>query len=202
MEDEESEFSESSSSSSSLASLSEPYFNLNLNIQMEYSKGYTLKNWLERSERTIERKSNCLIFRQLLKGVLHIHQNNFIHRDLKPANIFIDKDFCVKIGDFGLAVINNYLEAEPLTPLDTTHSTNVGSPLYLAPEQENALNYDEKVDVYPLGMILLELCVKIETDHERYLLLKNLRHKHTVPDEIKEKFGVESQIILWMTSKN
>mmetsp|Transcript_22971 Transcript_22971/g.22701 ORF Transcript_22971/g.22701 Transcript_22971/m.22701 type:complete len:396 (+) Transcript_22971:522-1709(+) len=200
--DEESESSELSSSSSSLASISEPYFQLNLNIQMEYSKGCTLKNWLERPERTIERRENVLLFRQLLKGVLHIHQCNFIHRDLKPANIFVDKELCVKIGDFGLAVINNYLEAEPSTPLEKAHSSNVGSPLYLAPEQENGFSYDEKVDVYPLGMILLELCVKMETDHERYLLLKNLRHKHELSKEVVEKFGVESEMILWLTAKD
>lgn len=108
----------------------------------------------------------------------------------------------VKIGDFGLAVINNYLDVEPECPFDNGHSTNVGSPLYLAPEQENSLNYDEKVDVYPLGMILLELCVKIETDHERYMLLKTLRNKHHIPNDVNEKFGTECNLILWMTTKD
>lgn len=43
------------------------------------------------------------LFREVVEGLCHIHQQGIIHRDLKPVNIFIDHDDHVKIGDFGLA---------------------------------------------------------------------------------------------------
>ena len=39
----------------------------------------------------------------MLSGVISMHDNKIVHRDLKPQNIFLDQQFRVKIGDFGLA---------------------------------------------------------------------------------------------------
>ena len=193
-----------SDSESSLESspLEEPYYTLQLNIQMEYSSGITLKDWLQRNNREVNRRENCLIFRQLLKGVLHIHQNNFVHRDLKPANIFIKENLSVKIGDFGLAVINHIQSNEVCSTFKKQHSSNVGSPMYLAPEQENSFEYNEKVDVFPLGLILLELCSKAETLHEKYILLEGLRSHQRVPRKVEEDFLVETQLMKLMTQPN
>ena len=43
------------------------------------------------------------LFREVVEGIAHIHQQGMIHRDLKPVNIFLDSYDHVKIGDFGLA---------------------------------------------------------------------------------------------------
>lgn len=43
------------------------------------------------------------LFREIVEGLSHIHQQGMIHRDLKPVNIFLDSNDHVKIGDFGLA---------------------------------------------------------------------------------------------------
>jgi serine/threonine protein kinase len=45
-------------------------------------------------------------FKQLLSGLAHVHDHGVIHRDVKPANIFIAPDGSLKIGDFGLAVMD------------------------------------------------------------------------------------------------
>jgi len=39
----------------------------------------------------------------IVNGVKYIHSQKIIHRDLKLDNIFIDANYTVKIGDFGLA---------------------------------------------------------------------------------------------------
>ena len=46
------------------------------------------------------------LFREIVEGLVHIHQQGMIHRDLKPVNIFLDSNDHVKIGDFGLATTN------------------------------------------------------------------------------------------------
>jgi translation initiation factor 2-alpha kinase 4 len=48
------------------------------------------------------------LFREMVEGLAHIHQQGMIHRDLKPVNIFLDSNDHVKIGDFGLATTNTF----------------------------------------------------------------------------------------------
>ncbi len=76
---------------------------LNVMIQMEYCSGNTLRDYIDKKERTVNRLENLQIFKQILSGLKHIHEKGLIHRDIKPANIFLSENLVVKIGDFGLA---------------------------------------------------------------------------------------------------
>ena len=181
----------------------ENYMTVFLHIQMEYCEGTTLKEWLDASDRTIDRKKNYIFFYQMLKGIQHIHERGIIHRDLKPANIFIDGKDNIKIGDFNLAT---FLQLSASTTNSSSRhlslqrrSMNIGTPLYLAPEQETS-DYNHKVDIFPLGLILLQFCFKSSTYHELAKLLGRIRKDHTLPDEIMNAFEIESQIILLMTA--
>ncbi|ORC90865.1 putative protein kinase [Trypanosoma theileri] len=83
---------------------------------------------------------------QCASALSFIHEQGFLHRDLKPTNIFFDNYKDVKIGDFGLA-----------TAVGMGRQSIVGTPLYLAPERMLHQLYDEKVDVWGLGVVMLEL---------------------------------------------
>jgi len=52
---------------------------------------------------------------------------------------------------------------------------NLGTPLYCAPEQLSLSHYDNKVDIYSLGIILFELYSIMETSHEKNDLINKLR---------------------------
>ncbi|GMH39825.1 hypothetical protein BSKO_07729 [Bryopsis sp. KO-2023] len=87
---------------------------------------------------------------QILQGLvyLHGHEPPIIHRDLKCDNIFINGvSGVLKIGDLGLATLWKGL---------TAPQSVLGTPEFMAPEYYNE-KYDEKVDVYAFGMLLLEL---------------------------------------------
>jgi serine/threonine protein kinase len=87
-----------------------------------------------------------------LLGLQYLNTKNLVHRDIKPANILWKysgdgtKHFC--LADFGLM-------KEKKGPKDT--STCVGSPFYIAPEVELGNTQTTKVDIFSLGMVLLEL---------------------------------------------
>ncbi|KAH9514284.1 Eukaryotic translation initiation factor 2 alpha kinase 4 [Bulinus truncatus] len=71
-------------------------------IQMECCEGRTLRNAID--EGLYNNKERIWrLFREIIQGLVYIHEQDVIHRDLKPVNIFLDSFDHVKIGDFGLA---------------------------------------------------------------------------------------------------
>lgn len=75
-----------------------------------------------------------------------------VHRDLKPSNIFLDEKNDAKLGDFGFAKTLNRNGSG-----DHYAQTNLGSPYYMSPEQCNGQDYNEKSDIWSLGVVLYEL---------------------------------------------
>lgn len=173
-----------------------PYFTFFLYIQTELSSGITLKDWL--NTRKVDPLQNYNIFRQILKGVHHIHSKGLIHRDLKPSNIFIEKDFRVKIGDFGLAVMAQSEEehCSEWASFPRVNSLRVGNSQYFAPEQSFNSEYDFKVDIFPLGLILFELCSRKSIKNEMFF--KELRNNQSIPHKMIQKYPIEASIVKWL----
>ena len=73
-----------------------------------------------------------------------LHSNNIVHRDLKPDNLLVTPDFKVKLIDFGLS--KDYTNEVLMT--------KAGSTPYMAPEIFNNNVYDEKCDIWSIGIIL------------------------------------------------
>ncbi|KAG5417920.1 GCN2 [Candida metapsilosis] len=157
-----------------------------LYIQMEFCENNTLLNLIEQGLPN-NPSEYWRLFRQLLEAVSYIHSEGFIHRDLKPMNVFIDKSNNIKVGDFGLAKNSQFLSAAPITEqisekVDAVANKNgdlstvVGTVFYTAPEVSSG-NYDEKVDLFSLGVIFFEMCYPLSTGMERALTLNQLRQR-------------------------
>lgn len=89
----------------------------------------------------------------LIIAVHELHQARHVHRDLKPDNLFFTDESATSlvIGDFGLA--RELPESGIMTPQMQTL-------WYRAPEVLlGASSYDEKVDIFSLGLIFAELLV-------------------------------------------
>ena len=127
---------------------------------------------------------------QMCKAVRHIHEGNIIHRDLKPGNIFIIDDYLIKIGDFGLALNSK-----------NTQYKQGGTYLYHSPEQINNQPYDEKIDIFALGVILVELVSKFNTEFERIETLQGLK-KSIYPEYLKEEHLKEYNLVKKLTKLN
>ena len=156
-------------------------------IQMEYCSGCPMNYYLSHRKKVPSKKLTTYMLYQMCKAVKHIHEGNIIHRDLKPGNIFIIDDYLIKIGDFGLALnskSNQYKQG--------------GTYLYQSPEQINNEPYDEKIDIFALGVILVELVSKFNTEFERIETLQGLK-KSIYPEYLKEDHLKEYNLVKKMT---
>ncbi|XP_061599130.1 eukaryotic translation initiation factor 2-alpha kinase 3 [Cololabis saira] len=154
-----------------------------LYIQMQLCRKENLKDWMAQRCLPEQREHNqCLdIFLQIAEAVEFLHSKGLMHRDLKPSNIFFTMDDVVKVGDFGLvtAMDQEEDEDEPVAltpaPLLTRHTGQVGTKLYMSPEQLSGNSYSHKVDIYSLGLILFELLFPFSTQMERVRTLTEVR---------------------------
>ncbi|XP_056914373.1 eukaryotic translation initiation factor 2-alpha kinase 3 isoform X2 [Takifugu flavidus] len=154
-----------------------------LYIQMQLCRKENLKDWMSQRSLPEQREHNqCLdIFLQIAEAVDFLHSKGLMHRDLKPSNIFFTMDDVVKVGDFGLVTAMDQEEDDDgptaLTPapLLTRHTGQVGTKLYMSPEQLSGNSYSHKVDIYSLGLILFELLCPFRTQMERVRTLTEVR---------------------------
>ena len=121
-------------------------------IVTEYVQGRSLKQILETEVVEIPRVVRLAV--QLAEGLDAAHSAGVIHRDINPENIVVinDRDD-IKITDFGFA---RSREAEATVRL-TQLGTILGNPSYVAPEQIEGYETDERTDIYSLGIVLYEM---------------------------------------------
>ena len=112
--------------------------------------------------------------------MVYLHSKNLMHRDLKPSNIFFTREGRAVLGDFGLATWSTQdsvhsscliscltLGGEEKQQRYRQHTDNLGTNLYMSPELTSGTEYDQKVDVFALGVILFELYFPFHTGMER-----------------------------------
>ncbi|XP_024984289.1 serine/threonine-protein kinase STY46-like [Cynara cardunculus var. scolymus] len=120
-------------------------------IVTEFLPRGSLFRILQRNTTRLDWKRRLHMAMDIARGMNYLHQCNppIVHRDLKSSNLLVDKNWTVKVGDFGLSRVKHetYLKTK----------TGKGTPQWMAPEILRNEQANEKSDVYSYGVVLWEL---------------------------------------------
>lgn len=122
-------------------------------------------------------------------------------------------DGTLKIGDFGLcraktaAGIGSSLDLQEYVAesdvergFEAVHTEQVGTQLYMSPEQLNGKSYNQKVDIFAMGIILLELLIPFKTQMQRYNVLFKARN-NLYSDEFRADHIQEHELVKSLLSR-
>ncbi|XP_057978350.1 uncharacterized protein LOC131164855 [Malania oleifera] len=122
-----------------------------LAIVTEFLPRGSLFRILHKSNQVLDIRRRLRMALDVARGMNYLHHRNppIVHRDLKSSNLLVDKNWTVKVGDFGLSRLKN-------ATFLTTKSGR-GTPQWMAPEILRNEPSNEKSDVFSFGVILWEL---------------------------------------------
>lgn len=118
-------------------------------IVLEYVNGETLDSYLRRNS-TLDPATTHKILEPVFSALAYLHSQKIIHRDIKPSNIMVLPEGGSKLIDFGIAKkldIDLHL---------TQAGTQVGTVLYMAPEQIKGAEVTHHADLYAMGLVVYE----------------------------------------------
>lgn len=114
-------------------------------FSMEYVDGGDLFSLLEK-HKILSPRLTAAICLQICDGLSAIHKAGIVHRDIKPENILLTKNGKVKITDFGIAHLQN-------SERKTGRGNLLGAVDYLSPEYVKDGSFDNRSDIYAIGML-------------------------------------------------
>lgn len=121
-----------------------------LYIIMEYADGGDLAQKIKEAAGRGLREDTVMYYTsQLCLALEYLHSRHILHRDIKTMNIFLMKNGTVKLGDFGISTI--------LRNTMGMANTVCGTPYYFSPELCKNKPYNNRSDVWALGVVLYEL---------------------------------------------
>ena len=120
----------------------QPYF------VMRYMAGGSLNRLIAKKGR-LSLQETAQVIDRIVLALDSAHKQHIIHRDIKPDNILFDLDGHPYISDFGVAKPNKDDGSE--------FEGMIGTPGYMAPEQINNGDVDERTDVYGLGVVIYQM---------------------------------------------
>ncbi len=136
-------------------------------IILEYINNGSLNDLIKSYKKINMKIPEELIWNFLLQcysGLTYIHQKGVVHRDIKPENLLLDDNLIVKIGDFGTSGLYRNLQIFEKYEEMKIHKTYIGTLGFMAPEVEKEIKYDEKLDIFSMGVSFYQICYFIRPD--------------------------------------
>ena len=87
--------------------------------------------------------------KQVVEGLSYLHKRGIVHRDIKASNLLYHKGV-IKIADFGISLLNSEGVGE-------SKMGRFGSPYWMSPEVLSESIYNDKTDIWALGITAIEL---------------------------------------------
>ena len=118
---------------------------------MEYLEGGDLE---ARISKGLDPYTALEITIELADALYLVHSKGIIHGDIKPANIVFRSDDCPVLTDFGIS------KRTEISDSQSNKANNImASPSYASPEMMQGQSFDQRVDIYSLGVMLYEMLV-------------------------------------------
>ncbi|KAJ1487879.1 kinase-like domain-containing protein, partial [Baffinella frigidus] len=123
--------------------------NNELSIFLEHMPGGSVADLVERFGK-LDEVVIIKYTREVLEGLMYLHDRGIIHRDIKGQNILVDNRGTCKLADFGAS---RYLQSS-----DTAANLSFkGTPVFMSPEVIMEQKYSKKSDVWSIGCTLLQM---------------------------------------------
>lgn len=135
------------------------------------------------------RKEVARIGLEVARALEHAHDQGILHRDIKPSNLLVDQSGTAWVTDFGMAKLVNAQTQQAKTV------GVIGTLQYVPPEGFSG-RWDERSDIYSLGLTLYELLVlepAFESDDVRQLITK-VSHNQFPADKLGKVDGISKDL--------
>ncbi|CAH1173549.1 unnamed protein product [Phaedon cochleariae] len=152
-------------------------------LLIEYCDGGALDSIMTELEKPLNEHQIAYVCQNMCKGLQFLHKSHIIHRDLKAGNVLLTMAGGVKLADFGVSAKNkNTLQK---------HDTFIGTPYWMAPEvvlcetfRDNP--YDYKVDIWSMGITLIEFAQMEPPNHEMSPMRVLLKIQKSEPPKLEQ----------------